>query len=150
MTPEQFEDALDRYGNDIDAWPSMSGDAARRLMASSSRAAAMWRQATRIEAFMRAHDPGLWIPPEQVLRVSNAVMARIGRQKPYPRPLYLRMLDAFQFQVGTVNWVPRLAASMMIGLMVGLVVGASGLVSGEGMTPFDLIALSDTDHLVGL
>ena len=150
MTHDQFENALDRYGNDIDSWPPTLRDIARGLLAESPRAVAMWRQASQIEAVLRAHDPGLRVPPEQVRRVLDAVMTRIDHQERRPRPLYLRLLDALQIQVGSVNWAPRLAASVVIGLGVGLMAGSAGLMEGAVVTPFDLLSLSDPYLLLGL
>lgn len=151
MTPEQFEDALDRHGAHMGSWPPGLSAAARELMATSARAAAMWRQATEIEAFMRTHDPGLGISPERVSRVAGRVMGRIGGGRAPVAPIrHRRLLSAVRLQVGGVNWVPRLAASVAVGLGFGLMAGSSGFLGGTGFSPLDIFSLSDSYLLLGL
>ena len=49
MRPDQFEEALSRYGGDLDTWPAATRAAARALAAGDARAARMLADAVRLD-----------------------------------------------------------------------------------------------------
>ena len=101
MTEDEFEELLDRYGGDPEAWPLASREAAERLLRSSVRARAELAAMQAVEAALVAtrttpqRTP--WSPPMEAARPRERF-----------RPLRRR-----------VAWAGLAAAALMLGFMSG-------------------------------
>lgn len=75
MTPMDFEQALDRWGSELDAWPDGAGDEARALLAADPEAARQLSAARRVDGFLlelRRHHPTAGLPARVTKRVAEA------------------------------------------------------------------------------
>lgn len=119
MTLSQFIDALDRYGSALDRWPPAERDAARRLLEQSAEATVEWTEAVQLEQFIRGNDPATAIGTDAVIRLSNAVMARLPAQPRRRQGLWKRLLLDFGLHGSNLVWVPRFAMSMAVAALLG-------------------------------
>ena len=108
MTPQAFDDLLDRHGGDAARWPPESRDQAERLLRVSHEARcalAAMREAEQLLGLLRAAPQG----------DASTVAARAMRH-PQRQPARLAALR--------VGWAAAAAAALAIGILVGGTTGA--------------------------
>lgn len=146
MTLNQFTELLDRCGSRREQWPASLRADAEHLLAVSPEAAAALTQAERMEAFMRAHDPGREVSQETIVRLSNSVLARLPTMGARRRPWWRAALDHLGTALGAGReWGPRLAVSVAAAAMLGLVTG--GLLptrDAQPMSAVELLSMTNT------
>ncbi|HYC04474.1 MAG TPA: hypothetical protein VED40_14365 [Azospirillaceae bacterium] len=121
MSPDQFQELLDRHGPDITGWPRADRQAAEALLAASSEAQARHRAALRLENDL-ASLPMILASD----RLRRAVLD-IPLDHPLPaRPASpgLRLADAVRG--AWRQWTAGLATATAA-LLLGVVMGANGL-----------------------
>lgn len=146
MTLDQFTALLDRHGCRRDQWPEAECVAALALIDREPAAAALLAQAERVETAMRAFDPGRMVDQAAVTRLSNSVLAQIPRTPARRRPHWRIALDHLGTALGVGReWGPRLAASVAVAAMLGLVTGGF-LPTGttqQSVSAVELLAMSN-------
>ncbi len=136
MTLEEFSAALDRFGAGIAGWPETEREAAMSLLAQSAQAQALLVGATRLEAFVQAHDPARAIGPDALARVMNGVMANLPRQR--QRPTLAQWLGLPEL---SREWLPRFAVSMAAAALLGVIVGGRLPINTiERLSPIEALA----------
>lgn len=146
MTLDQFTQLLDRHGSGRAHWPASLRAGAEALLAASPEAAALLRQAERVEAVMRAHDPGRELGQDAVIRLSNSVLSQLPPTGARRRPRWQAALERLGTALGAGReWGPRLAVSMAAAAMLGMVTG--GLLPTSDARPMsatELLAMTTT------
>lgn len=112
MTPQAFQDLLDRHGPDTAEWPGAERPAAERLLAESEPARHMLATARRLEALIRARPAA----------VSDAAVARIMARVPGITARGRSPLRTALGAWGLMPLTPRLgflAATLALGVIAG-------------------------------
>ena len=125
----RFEQALDRYGADVERWPADLRGMAAELLDSSLEARALLADAVRLEA---ALDVAFAVPP-----VPIGLQARI-KARVENRDLWLEWLAAFV----TRPWRPVGAAC--VPLMFGFALGLSAADDTADLEDSVLVAFSES------
>lgn len=103
MTPSEFDEALNRYGGDLAAWPAAIRTAAARLSEESAAAATALGDMVEVERILRR------LRPSAIIGASE-IAARASRHR--QRPRLARLLP----QAG---WAAAAAAVLCFGAYVG-------------------------------
>lgn len=140
MTLEQFLQALDRLGSDLDNWPLTLRNEAYRLLRRDLHAREALAADRHIQAFMSTHDPANAFSPASLARVSAMVSARIADASP-PRLSWRDHLQAFRHPKTTCRtWLPRFAMSLASAAILGTMIGQT--LPQRDLAPVELLALS--------
>jgi hypothetical protein len=107
MTSDEFGEGLDRWGTNLEDWPSSPGAAGRSLLASSQQAREQLAEGQRLDRWLA--DSG---DHRATLGLERRILERIGQQD-----LLQHTVDWFS----TTLWRPALAATCM--LLLGFAVG---------------------------
>ena len=107
MNTQAFAECLDRWGSDLDSWPSVHQTAARELLITSKRAAELLGQAHAMDRWM-----GSATGHQAPMGLARKIIDRIPAQDPWQRAV-----DWFSAAL----WRPALAAACM--LFVGFAIG---------------------------
>ncbi len=110
MTDDEFEDALDRWGADLNRWPEREAGKARRVLAVSRRARRMLTAARSLDEQLRGlrdHAPPAYLEPR--------IMARLDTN-------------------GVPGWVfPWIVRGRWRPALLALAVGAGGFLLGQSV-----------------
>jgi hypothetical protein len=107
MNTQTFAEYLDRWGSDLDSWPSAQQSAARELLLTSKRAMRLRDEAQAMDR---------WLVSATNHQAPSDLARRIIDQLPAQDP-WQRIVDWFSAAL----WRPALAATCM--LLVGFVAG---------------------------
>lgn len=140
MTLEQFLQALDRLGSDLDEWPPVHRDEANRLLRHDPQARKALADDRRVQAFIRAHDPAHSISSASLARLTASVSARITAI-PSPALSWRDRLHGFRHPRTTCRtWLPRFAMSFASAAILGTIIGQA--LPQRDLAPVERLALS--------
>lgn len=114
MTSDEFGDCLDRWGTNLEDWPSSPRAAGTALLASSQQARELLAEAQRLDR---------WLADSRDHRATLGLERRILERIPQ-QDLLQHTVDWFS----TTLWRPALAATCMLllGFAVGLALPGAG------------------------
>lgn len=142
MTLDQFIGGLNRWGAALAQWPEHERAEAMTLLEASAEARDAMAEAVRVEAFVRAHDPGRAVDRDAVVRMVNSVMAHLPAAPP-PRSWWAALQDWSGLGGSGREWAPRFAISMAVAMVLGLLVGDRlPYNDSQNLSPMEALAMS--------
>jgi len=117
MKIERFQDLLDRFGTDFDAWPVSDARRAKSLLAVSGEARNRYRILESVEAYIDASRPRA--EPNRAHAAVRRAVAEIARIEARPG-----FVDRFRVMFATP--LPRFALALSLtamGFAIGVAVG---------------------------
>ncbi len=82
MTEDRFEHLLEAYGTRWNAWPEAERDAARALLAQSSRLQRLWNEADQLDAFLDSYRAPVAAAALRETVIASAVGAGLRSRRP--------------------------------------------------------------------
>jgi hypothetical protein len=134
---KNFQDLLDRYGADLDRWPTAEAEQAKRFLLVSSEARSAQRALARLESWIVASQPR--VSEAGVRRVIDGSIAFIEAHAPR-----MSVIDRFRLLLAAP--VPRVAFVMgltAIGFALGVALGAPEFGASEAAGGHVLTASAD-------
>lgn len=148
MTLDQFAALLDRFGGRQQDWPEADRADAEHLLAISDEAVALLAAELRTETLMRRGDPAHAVGADAVIRLSNAVFARLPPKQVRRRPWLRAALEAVGLALGAGReWGPRFATSVAAAAVLGIITGGllpAGQQQQQQVSAASLLAMSTT------